>query len=63
VADQRQLSKKASIADIAVKMVTNWQESARKLAYPHNVLAGTFMSFSQRSAALKEVGQVGDQTA
>jgi hypothetical protein len=56
-ADQRRLIAKASIADITAKVENDLQETVRKLLQAHDVSAKT------AHTALKEVGQVGDQTA
>jgi hypothetical protein len=65
VAGQRHLKADASIADIAAEEENDWQKTVRRLAQAYSMLAilnGSCHS-SQGSAALKEVGQLGDQIA
>jgi hypothetical protein len=64
-ADQRNLTAKASIANITTEVENDRQENVKKLAQAQNMLAKTVheILFSQGSEALKEVGQVGDKKA
>ncbi len=59
--DHRNRITKASIADMATEEENERRENVRKLAQAHDVTARTVYAALMRTAALKEVGQVGKQ--
>jgi hypothetical protein len=63
VAVQRNLTAKASIIDIVAEVENDRRETVRKLAQAHDASARMVHLLLQGPAALKEVGQVDDQTA